>query len=409
MKKLLLVSDIYPDDITEGRHLRVNNLARELCKYFDCIFVGLKEKRSKIDIKPDTAFLETIFLGLSPFKERRFSRHFRLTNAHYLERTWPDFFKQSLSSINELVDNYKADCLINFDPGLAEIFVPVGIPRIQDITDSDTLTLERVLSNRGTRGSFRNRASVQLNLTRQLRRECSLVRDYDCITTISSADRKRFLEIAGVRSDKVEVIPNGVQLPPRMDISTNIAEITRSLVFWGNLEFPPNWTAIRYFISEIFLPYLSEADIDFFIAGGGETGFIKDLFDHPRIHYLGFQKDLLQFCVDKAVMVNPMIEGTGLKNKVLESMAMGIPVVSTSMGVEAIQGDTNRHFLVADDKYQFAEEILSLINDKKKRERISTNALNLVREKYSWNVVGKLYKERIDGLLDTLDYKYGSC
>ena len=75
---------------------------------------------------------------------------------------------------------------------------------------------------------------------------------------------------------------------------------------------------------------------------------LRKSLEHPNVHFHGFVDDLFSL-PRKRRMVNPMIEGSGLKNKVLEALAIYLPVVSTHMGVEAINGKEGRHFLVADD------------------------------------------------------------
>ena len=113
----------------------------------------------------------------------------------------------------------------------------------------------------------------------------------------------------------------------------------------------------------------------------------------------GFQEDLASFVADKSVMVNPMIEGSGLKNKVLEAFAMRIPVVSTSLGVEAISGNHGEHFLVADDPKVFSQLVLQLLDDENFARLLTDAASRMVLESYTWRVVGGKFDEVVQGLL----------
>ncbi len=98
-------------------------------------------------------------------------------------------------------------------------------------------------------------------------------------------------------------------------------------------------------------------------------------------------------------MINPMIEGGGLKNKVLESFAMNVPIVSSSMGVEAIDGVDGEHYLVADTPEDFSNCVLRLLDDKKLANSMTESANRFVREFYTWQVVGRRFADVIQPLL----------
>ena len=81
-------------------------------------------------------------------------------------------------------------------------------------------------------------------------------------------------------------------------------------------------------------------------------------------------------------------------------MALGKVVVTTSKGARGISGEDGKHFVVVDDEKEMAQKILDLLSDESKRKEIGHNARELIREKYSWNIISKdLYKE-IDDVLE---------
>jgi glycosyltransferase involved in cell wall biosynthesis len=89
-------------------------------------------------------------------------------------------------------------------------------------------------------------------------------------------------------------------------------------------------------------------------------------------------------------MVNPMISGSGMKNKVLEAFALNIAVVSTPLGMESIDGAVaGTHYLKADDPEEFAKSIQSLLDDEQKRSVIAKNANKLLLEKFTWERTGE--------------------
>ena len=98
-------------------------------------------------------------------------------------------------------------------------------------------------------------------------------------------------------------------------------------------------------------------------------------------------------------MINPMIEGSGLKNKVLEALALNLPVVSTRMGVEAINGDENRHYLVADTPAAFADSVERVLDNAELRESLVLAGRDLVQSDYTWEVVGRRFEEMVHQLM----------
>ena len=94
-------------------------------------------------------------------------------------------------------------------------------------------------------------------------------------------------------------------------------------------------------------------------------------------------------------MINPMIEGSGLKNKVLEALAVNLPVVTTRMGVEAINGKEGRDFLVADDPEEFARHVESVLDDGSIRSALASAGRQLVESQYAWPTIAKQLDELI--------------
>ena len=120
---------------------------------------------------------------------------------------------------------------------------------------------------------------------------------------------------------------------------------------------------------------------------------------NPSIILPGFVADLEGYLASIPVMVNPMVSGSGLKNKVLESFGLGLAMVTTSMGIEAIESRDKEHCLFADDPGVFAEKVLTLLDDPGLRSKLAANAKQLVKERYSWQRVGRDFSQLLEGVL----------
>ncbi len=141
-----------------------------------------------------------------------------------------------------------------------------------------------------------------------------------------------------------------------------------------------------------------------YVVGGGVPDWLNKLaMGDPSIILTGYVDDPLPYIQRAAVFVAPILSGGGTKLKVLEAMAVGKAIVSTSIGVEGIEGNDEEHFMVADGPAVFADRVVSLLRDPVLRERIGANARRRTIEQYDWEAIceatSKLYqtaRKRID-------------
>ena len=113
-----------------------------------------------------------------------------------------------------------------------------------------------------------------------------------------------------------------------------------------------------------------------------------------NIEVTGFVEDPYKYLEKAKIIIAPLRFSAGIQNKILEPMALGKIVVTTSKGARGISGEDEKHFIVVDGEKEMAKKILDLISDKQKRKEIGNNARELIKEKYRWEIIAKdLYKE----------------
>jgi len=388
MMRVLILCGRYPADLSKGSDLRFQNLCKQLAQRNECFLVCLGEVPDGIDPLSHIGVRDFETLPQVPDTGKSFLRHLRLTNTHFLRRSVPAYLAHAQGVINKLVAKWEVDAAVCLLPPAAEMLLPIDIPKLLDFCDSRTLTFRRTLDNRGGEMNARERLSVYVKYFRERQRERSLVQQFDCAMTISDADRECLLRVSGAHSGKVIVIPNGVT-SEALSRTTGTITRKRSVVFWGNLDFPPNWTAVEYFNREIFLPHLAAHNVEWHIIGKGADESIRKLSQHPLIHLHGFVDDLYEEISSHGVMVNPMVEGSGLKNKVLEAFACYLPVVSTTMGIEAVGVQSDEHCLVADDPAVFAGAVIRCLDDEELVASMSAAAREFVENHFEWSTIGK--------------------
>jgi len=399
MARVLILCKGYPAAISSGEFLRHHNFCRELAARHESFLVYIDEADSEHDPGQDLGVMAWQRLAMISAQDRSWRRLFRYSNAKFLELSAPEYLAQTREKILGLCETWNIDVIVCFAPGAAEIVAPIELPKILDYCDSATLTIQRVLAHRGKDFSLLDRANLHLRKFRQGFLERTFVRAFDCTTTISDADKRSFVDVAQVPDDKVAVIPNGVA-DEALDAGQRASEHRRSVVFWGNLDFPPNWTAVEYFFNNIFLPYLAQENVEWHIFGRGASQSIEQIARHEGVFLHGYVDDLFSEVAKQGVMINPMVEGSGLKNKVLEAFACRVPVVSTSLGIEAIDASPDLHYVQADAPEEFARAICTLLADQDYSSRIAEDARLLVESKFRWSVIGEQLGSLVDRILD---------
>lgn len=158
--------------------------------------------------------------------------------------------------------------------------------------------------------------------------------------------------------------------------------------FIGNLGYPPNVTAVKYLASEV-QPRVAamRPGTTLLIAGARPTRAVEQLAsDSTKV--LGWVDDIRTAYAATRVMLAPLFMGAGQQNKVLEAMAMGVPVVTTDLVNNAIGAKVGHELLVASSAEEFAEQAVRLLEDEELHGRISANALDFVRQNFDWAAVG---------------------
>jgi sugar transferase (PEP-CTERM/EpsH1 system associated) len=230
------------------------------------------------------------------------------------------------------------------------------------------------------------------------RYEATICRLADGVVAVSEADRAALQRL--VPGLEVTVIPNGVdtefyndQFPMTNDQSKpghwdlDIGHC--SLVFTGKMDFRPNVDAVLWFYREV-LPQIRRKvpDTHFYIVGQSPHRRVLRLADHPAVTVTGYVDDVRSYIAGACVYVVPLRIGGGTRLKVLEAMAMGKPIVSTSLGCEGFQGlIPGRELSIADSPEDFAQRVIELLEDASRRERLGQAARRFVEERYDWRLI----------------------
>jgi len=224
--------------------------------------------------------------------------------------------------------------------------------------------------------------------------ETEIARRFDRVTMVSSLDRDCLLAVNN--NIPVSVVPMGVDLEY---YQPGHEEYGPNLLFTGTIRYFPNKDAVLYFYNEIF-PLIRNAvpNVKFYVVGNYPPQKISKLMSNGDIVVTGHVEDVRPYFDKSAVFVCPLRSGSGMQAKILEAMAMGVPVVTTSMGFEALEADAGKDIIVADGAKKFADEVIKLLKDKERRQNVAQSARKLVEQKYGWSSVVK----RVDDIYESV-------
>ncbi len=195
-------------------------------------------------------------------------------------------------------------------------------------------------------------------------------------------------QLAGEHPLHVTVVRNGVRLRQDAEVP-RIPEELRALqpyvVFVGTMDYRPNVDAVTYFVEQI-LPAIhgKHPELRFLIVGHRPARQVRRLGRRPGVIVTGVVPDIFSYLQGAVAAVAPFRISQGVQNKILEALATGLPVVSTSRPAKAVDARHAETLLIADTPKDFAEAVIALLEDPLLRSRLQAGAA-LVREQFDWD------------------------
>lgn len=267
----------------------------------------------------------------------------------------------------------------------------------------DDHNTEYVLQQRAFETDLRSRnprgwigAAYSFVQWRRLRRhERHVCLTADRVVSVSDVDAQALREL--VLGLEPVVVPNGVDVAfytqPTAPLSAVLGAAGEDLgrpglVFTGKMDFRPNVDAVLWFVQEVLpLIRLDVPDALFWVVGKDPHRRLTALAGHPAVRLTGRVEDVRPYIASAAVYVVPLRIGGGTRLKVLEAMAMGKALVSTSLGCEGFDLMPGRDLLVADTPTDFAAAVVGLLGEPHRRERLGSSAFRFAAALYDWSAI----------------------
>ena len=226
---------------------------------------------------------------------------------------------------------------------------------------------------------------------RQLRRvEADAFRNAALVLCCSDEDARFIRELAP--ETRIEVVPNGVDTDYMHPVEPEATQPT--VAFVGSFGYFPNIDAVTFFHANV-LPLIRRAvpNCHFAIIGYGAERFAALAGQDPHMTIAANVADIRPYLSQAWVVVVPLRTGSGTRLKILDAMAMGKPVVSTSVGAEGIAPVARGVVRVADEPAAFADQVTELLGNVERRRILGQKGRQLAEEIFSWSVIGRQVRE----------------
>ncbi len=238
------------------------------------------------------------------------------------------------------------------------------------------------------------------DLRRLFRQEIVSCREVDQIHVMSESDGRFLARYLPDGTDRIRVIPNGVNTEQYRRVDR--ARTEGDVLFVGNYQNLPNVDALEYFVADVWpLVRVANPQIRLSVVGANASDRVLRFDGNDGILVIGRVRDIAHEYHRHRVLAAPIRAGSGTRLKILEAFAAGLPVVSTSIGAEGINAVPGSHLLIADNAVDFAESINRLMTEDDLHQKIATEATRLAHDEYDWTEVaskiGSSYLQLIGG------------
>jgi sugar transferase (PEP-CTERM/EpsH1 system associated) len=382
--RVLFIDSRLPYPPIRGDKLRVFNLLRRVARHHEVALITLiqKQEESKFvsDLRPYCSEIRTVYKPV-------FSSLFSCGVAVFDDIPFQVAYFRSrrmMRLVKEMIAEWKPDVVHTHYIRAAQYAADVSsVPRVLDLTDSFSLYLERLRAF--TSNPFK-RLFINLEY-RRLRSYEPIIENFDRNLMCSPIDREQVLRQAP--HARIDLLYNGVDLDVFTHDERTQPEEYR-IILTGNMSYFPNTDAAVYFVREIF-PIIQKTipSARLYVVGQRPPKNVRQLASEA-ITVTGLVPDIAHEYMKSSVAVAPTRFGSGTLNKVIEALALGVPVVATTIGTSGLSAlRDGQEILVADDPRQFAEHVIRLLSDPPLRTRLAQAGSAYVRSHLSWDVLAE--------------------
>lgn len=381
---ILFISPYFPYPLNNGGKVRIYNLIKHLSKRHRITLLTLYDsEKEKLGISKLQEFGEIVAIPHKYFSKWHPKSWINMLSL--TPRVVMQFHNHAMfRSINKIIKTQSVD-LVQVEFIQMAQYLPTAKNLLTILANND---IPFLLLNRGyfASNTLERKIFYRLQAAKMKRYEKLCCRKYHAVLTVSENDKQTLSQLLKGGEDKIFVIPNGVDVNYYQRLP--IKKDNNKLVFIGWMPFYGNADAMKYFYKEI-LPLIRREipEVQLTIIGEDPFGYLTELKKDNKIVLTGYVDDTRPILSESSVFIAPIRIGGGTKLKLLEAMAMELPVVSTSVGCEGLNVTHEENILIADDPKEFASHVTKLLKESELREKIGKQAREFVKKKYNWEVI----------------------
>lgn len=258
------------------------------------------------------------------------------------------------------------------------------IPVIWDSVDSISYLFQQSMQLSRKQSS---KWITKFELPRSRKYEGYLPALFDRVLITSRVDCQSFSELVppDFPQSRFEVLPNGVDLE-YFQPGDDLEREPNTLVVSGKMSYHANVSMVSYLVDQIMpIIWSKKPDVKLLVVGKDPPGEIRALSADPRIIVTGQVPDIRPYLKKAKVAVAPLTYGAGIQNKILEAMACATPVVVTPRVTTSLSVEPDRELLVGESAEQFANSVISLLDDEDLRKSIGLSGRRYVEQFHDWN------------------------
>lgn len=393
--RVLFLANRFPYPPYRGDKLKIYNLAKRLSKKHELLLLTFIQDKKDYEHLPE---LEKIFSKVTlvdlPYHRSAANCLSGLFSGDPLQVC---YFRSGRmkEQLNEILSKESIDIIHTQHLRMSQYTCDLGnVKRILDLPDAYSLYWKRRIEKGG---SPLRQAFARSEYRKVLRYE-GVIRKFDMTLVCSEEDREHLNKVHG--ADNIGILHNGVDTDTFSSDGHDYGN-NSSIVFSGNMGYYPNIDAAKYFAREVF-PEVKKRfpDVILRIAGQNPVKEIEALRSESIV-VTGFVKSLKDEYAQSSVAVSPVRVGAGTMNKVLEPMAMGVPVVMSEVGFRGLGAIPGKDLMLARNTGEFTDAISKLLSDAELRKKIGESGKDLVTGRYSWDRIS----ETLDGYFQELSMK----
>lgn len=390
--KLLFAANRFPYPPYRGDKLKIYNLAKRLSvKHELHLLTFLEDEEDLQYMDALKAIFREIHLVRLP-KSKSYANVLKgIFSAKPLQVAYFES-NEMHAKVKELLHAHRYDAVHVQHLRMAQYFEKQQqVPRILDLPDAYSLYWKRrIAATSGIRKIFN---SIEFKRVKQYEQ---VLNRFDQTLVCSREDQQWLQKEQHIQN--VGILPNGVDTTTFHNIAHDYSQ-ERIILFTGNMDYAPNVDAVQYFAKEIF-PQLQQQfpQVKFVIAGQRPVEAVLAL-KSEHIEVTGFIKDLKEVYKTAAIVVAPLRFGAGTQNKVLEAMAMAVPVVSMNVGFQGLNIESGEGVILATDTPAFIKACAALLADKAQRQSVGEMGKRVIQTQFDWDVVSDKLIQYFGGIL----------